>query len=347
MDIADISFVDDDVKTKPKRVTKKRKSETIVIKQKKVAKKKKTVEKISELRTVVRTVKGIKKIITIGGKKTKAKTKKQKKHIDFRQFDITTKTSFLKVEEQYIIFSPYGKDAKADIIGVDIGEIHLAITGIRRRKGKRPLVVWFSLFSLPSKASHFVIDKITEILWKNENFGWVREASRHRIELQFQRNTKAQIMAGGIRACFESLVYAQGRQPNVEYIHADKKYDIAPKYSEEARQDPIRQLNISGAKGGKKRKELGDNDCKALLRLNENDDKKALRFIDIFEDYADQLHDIADSYLIACAGDEEITQEEAKQEAKQIKLQMKQKTQNRKRKSDEPTAQSKKRKVEE
>jgi hypothetical protein len=308
MEFENISFVEEDVPKKRKRGSTKK---SIFVKKPKLEKKQ-SKEKVSEQKSVLRKVKGVYKKVIVGEKNTKTKKKKQKKQIDFTLIDIQTKTSYVKATKNYVIFSPYGKDAKADIIGVDIGEIHLAMTGIRRRKGKRPIVVWFSLFSLPSKAAHFVVDKVVELIWNNEDFHWIKDAPMHRIELQVGFNPKAQTEACGIRACFESLFYSREETPNVDYVHGEQKYNIAPKYSEEAREDPIRKMSISGAKGGKYRKQLGVNDSRAIMKLNGDDDKKALRFMKIFEDYADQLHDIADSHLIALAGDEELTAQENK-----------------------------------
>lgn len=165
----------------------------------------KSVTKNSE--TVKRKIKGVVKEIkkTERASPAKPKKRKTKKLIDFTSLNIDT-PGHLIVNEQYIVYSPRGTDAKADVIGIDIGEIHIGIAGLRIiDRDSRPRVAWFGILSLPSKAAHFVCDKLNEILVRNSDFAWVRSAKYHRylvvtviadtirIELQVRNNVKAQV----------------------------------------------------------------------------------------------------------------------------------------------------------
>jgi hypothetical protein len=96
------------------------------------------------------------------------------------------------------------------------------------------------------------------------------------------------------------------KQPfSVEYVNGDLKYGVAPIYSEKARQDDLRKLDLSGSKNKPKRKLLGEHDAIALMEMR--GDKGAIEFLENLRKSTgvDQVHDVTDSYLIAAVAYEQ------------------------------------------
>lgn len=108
---------------------------------------------------------------------------------------------------------------------------------------------------------------------------------------------KNRAMSLVLRLLMRIFQKSSGRDVDVEFVHGSKKYQIAPKYSKEARRDALRQQDITGSAGTKKRKILGENDTGHLLEIN--GEKNMIRFLKTFSPFTDQISDMADSYLIA------------------------------------------------
>lgn len=206
-------------------------------------------------------------------------------------------TWYLKISENYVIFSPFGKDAPCDTVGVDVGTRHLGLAGIHSdEKRKFPMWTWVALVSFPEANLHTSVDKITDTLYEISHFDWLRNANHYRIEQQVQINPKARAMACVLRTLFRVFQKQRNVADDVEFVHGELKYAIAPLYSKDARKDPIRKKESSGSRNKPLRKKLGENDAKHLLK--ENGEKYMLRFLNYLSGYADQLHDMTDSYLI-------------------------------------------------
>lgn len=202
------------------------------------------------------------------------------------------------------MFSPYGKDIDCDVVGVDIGIIRLGIVGIKKFPGEtHPRWVWACLLNIPTKATHFSCDIIDELISTDPNFSWARNAPKHRIELQVQFNHIARQMAQGIRTCFRVNVMNDDKDPDVQFVHGDKKYSVGPKYCPETRNDPLRS-DASGSKNTKKRKILGSNDVRALLKMSGKEGRMD-RFLDAILKHNVDEFDLDDAYLIARCGYDE------------------------------------------
>lgn len=71
-----------------------------------------------------------------------------------------------------------------------------------------------------------------------------------------------------------------------EYVHGNKKYDVAPQYSEHAKvsrhilffkklkNNPLRQKDLTGSKNKPQRKLLGEQDCVDVLHAQGEEDMK-------------------------------------------------------------------------
>lgn len=122
------------------------------------------------------------------------------------------------------------------------------------------------------------------------------------------------MIAEGVRSCLRTYLITQDRDPDVEYVHGDKKYAYAPKYSTACANDPLREEILSGRTNKSKRKQLGENDV--LHLLSESKEQSARLFLEELQEHADQLHDITDAYLIGAIGYDDIVAAEEKMERK-------------------------------
>lgn len=87
--------------------------------------------------------------------------------------------------EHYLVFSPFGKEAPADTIGIDVGTKHLGISALDTVPHREhPVWTWVSLVSYPAKNLHSSVDIITDLLLESADFEWMRNCRRYRIELQ-------------------------------------------------------------------------------------------------------------------------------------------------------------------
>jgi hypothetical protein len=250
---------------------------------------------------------------TITSVKTKTKSKKAENFLVTKKKPAKKKTVFkdlFSIKDQvkdhwfniwnpnYIMFSPLGEGELCETIGIDIGWKHLAITGLRKEEGETiPRVVWFCIMSTEIDIAGEFNDYLDDLIRNHPDFAWVRFATRFRIEQQVGVNTKALMIASALRCCFRCISEQRGIPIDVEYVHGNDKYKVGPRYSDDCKDDPIRQMERSGLKGKGLRKQLSVNDLFHLLPLTEEHD--ALEFAKLLEDFLDQLHDIADSYFIA------------------------------------------------
>jgi hypothetical protein len=69
-----------------------------------------------------------------------------------------------------------------------------------------------------------------------------------------QVNPKARMVACAIRALCSIFHYNSKKPVDVEFVHGNLKYAIAPMYSDDARNDPIRDEYLSGSLNTQKRK---------------------------------------------------------------------------------------------
>jgi hypothetical protein len=284
----------------PKKITKPSKKDTKPASKKRKNQLKDDGEDV-ELVRQVRKVKGVSKEVVVKRKiSPKKKKSKKQKRVDFTEFTFNIVGCFLTILKEYILFAvDESFTEQPDIIGFDIGDVHLGITGLKLVPGKRPIVTHFCLLSQKSVAAHDFIDYMVNLISFNPDFYWVKNAPHIRIEQQFRLNTRAQVIAGGLRGFLQAVQINNGFEPDVKYVNAEIKYSIGPMYSAKSRSDPLRLKEISGSKGKVDRKVLGEHDCKNLLELAGED--KALEFLNCFEEFGNELHDfdICDSYLIA------------------------------------------------
>jgi hypothetical protein len=233
-------------------------------------------------------------------KKKKRKAPKKnalKQIIDQLEVPESRKEDWLLIKnERYIIFSPYGEGSPVDTIGIDVGTKHLGITGLHKTEFREyPVVTYVALLSTVEKTVHENVDYIVDILFNDGNFEWLRRADHFRIEQQMMVNPSARAVSLVLRSLFSVFQYQTLTEVDVQFVNGNLKYDIAPIYSEESRNDPLRE-NKSGKENTRNRKLIGENDTKELLALN--GEKNTLRFFKLLEPFVDQLHDITDSYLI-------------------------------------------------
>lgn len=217
---------------------------------------------------------------------------------------------FYKITESYLVFSPFGYNAPVETIGIDIGTKHLGICGLSKSEDREhPVATWWALVSVPTKNIHESVDLINDLLFKEKDFAFFREpdiryiaiimssdCDRYRIELQVQQNPGARAVACALRTFTTMLQFTRGESRQVAYVHGERKYAIAPKFSEKAREDPLRKQIISGQSNTKKRKVLGFNDVMELLKLN--GETSSIKFLLAFEQFVDQLYDMTDANLV-------------------------------------------------
>lgn len=204
---------------------------------------------------------------------------------------------YLKTNKHYVVFSPFGEDSPCETIGIDVGTKHLGISGLAKTENRKyALWTWAGLISYPAENLHKSIDAICDILYDSDAFKWIRDVESYRIELQLRVSPKNRAMACVLRTICIMFQKITGRPVDVEFVHGEKKYYIAPLYSKASIEDPLRTQHLSGASNTEKRKRLGENDTKCLLE--ENGEKYMLKFLRYLEHHADQLHDLTDSYLI-------------------------------------------------
>jgi len=238
------------------------------------------------------------------------------KQFDFSEFateiNESTKNGYANVTPNHFVFSCQGQHAEVDWIGIDIGTQHFGICGLQGdyKTDAKPKLVWIALISVGSLASHFASDKICDILTRDPDFVWVRKAKFYRIELQVQVNPSAQIVACGIRSCFRTMWLSKNTDQDIptelcEYVHGNKKYDVAPQYSEHAKNNPLRQKDLTGSKNKPQRKLLGEQDCVDILHAQGEEDMKNFLIQCNNKGLTDQSHDCTDSYLIARYGYEQ------------------------------------------
>lgn len=215
------------------------------------------------------------------------------------QLEINIKDSwYYKLTDEYFIFSPFDKNCSCQTIGIDIGTKHLGIAGLSKVDNRKyPIWTWCSLISVPNKTLHESVDRLVDIIYKSKDFEWFRNADYFRIELQMQINPKARAVSCVLRALSKIFQIQNNKPIDVEFVHGNLKYSFAPLYSKKSKNDPLRELLLSGQSNTKKRKILGKNDTENLLKLN--GEKNMLKFLNLFSNYVDQLFDMTDAYLIA------------------------------------------------
>ncbi len=129
---------------------------------------------------------------------------------------------------------------------------------------------------------------MVDILIDSPHFEWFRKCSCFRIELQMHVNPKARAVACVLRTLARVFQKKNNLPIDVEFVHGELKYAIGPLYSENARNDPLREIYLGGHSNTQKRKILGKND--AVNLLEENGEKYMLKFLRTFDKYVDQLY---------------------------------------------------------
>jgi hypothetical protein len=232
---------------------------------------------------------------------TKKKASKKKKKTVFKDlfdYQAQSKPHWKTVwNPNYIIFQA-GDNKSVETIGIDIGWKHLAITGLRKDPGDDiPKIVFLCIMTTEISVAGEFTDYLDDLILHNEDFAWVKNAKRYRIEQQVGCNTKALMIASALRCCFRTISDARGVPLDVEFVHGNHKYKVGPRYSVKCKNDPLRLNRKTGIEGKADRKQMAVNDIFELLPLQ--GEKDAFEFCFLLKDCIDQLHDIADSYLIA------------------------------------------------
>lgn len=227
-------------------------------------------------------------------KKKKKRVKKAESLVDWIPQDIiVSQNGLFKKTDKYFIYS-INKDTIPHVIGIDIGTVHLAISGLN----KTGELCWISLISQQVSTIHEACDYLTRLLWHDQyknDFIWIRNAPIVRIELQHTVNPPARIVATVLRSLFNAIAINNHMVSNVEYVHGDNKYKLGPLYDQKTENNPIRSQNRSGSKGKPLRKQLAVDDVKAILHVTKQ--KEMIKFLEKL-DGLDQIHDICDSFLI-------------------------------------------------
>ena len=222
--------------------------------------------------------------------------------------------AYYKKTNDYFIYAPFGKDCPCDMIGVDIGTVHLAFVGLKYQDNSNknfPCVIsWICLISIRTSSITQTSDKLINILLNNVDFEWLRKCTYFRIEEQVQWNKKAQKIAAVLRTCFRCMLILlrNDTKPDVEFVHGECKYLIAPYYN--LRASSIHE-EAKGIKNKSIRKKICVDDFIALMNLNQENEILTLVSY-LFKpkntrlkkndngtiQYLDKLDDIADAYLI-------------------------------------------------
>ena len=225
--------------------------------------------------------------------------KKRKKKLNWEEFPIPNKCE-LKIEDQYKIFvTEFGKNGRCDIIGIDVGFVHLAIVGICKRADNLYEITHMSMISLKKLKDgiHFCLDAMIDLFVKNDDFDWVRNAKDVRIELQLQVNPTARSLSFGLRSHFRTWQLTKNLIPSVDFIHANNKYKIAAKFCSHCEENPKRMRRIKGIKGKAERKELSIEDFTCWCQ--KNDFNSVLSFYEYGIQTDEQMHDYSDAFFIA------------------------------------------------
>lgn len=242
-------------------------------------------------------------------KNKKEQTKKKKSSsaitiIDTKEVEEIRKlipNGYFLYSKECIMYAPYGKNYSCDTVGIDIGKVHMAFAGVTKDSSKKlPIFSFIILFSFPkSKSANDTCRFIEEYINNHPDLEWVRRAIHIRVEQQVQLNPKARQIAQGVISCFRTrYLILNTPWKTVTTVHGELKYNIAPKYCEKSRLNPLRLESTSGLKNKSKRKKLSINDCEDLLDLQ--NEKEMKQFLNVAKQYlCDQLHDITDSMLIA------------------------------------------------
>lgn len=161
------------------------------------------------------------------------------------------------------------------------------------KRNIKVIVKWICLLSFRAENTVESCDKFNEILCTDSNFEWFRTAKKIRIEEQRELNV---ITSASIRATAQTIAFLKGKKPDVEYVHGDYKYKIAPLYFLEASANSLRWK--TGSENKKYRKKLGEEDC--LMILKKDEQSVACQFLSLLKsgNALDQLHDITDAGLI-------------------------------------------------
>jgi len=166
-----------------------------------------------------------KKKLDVKKKRIKKKVSKTAFKDIINSLQITIKENwYYKVNENFLVFSPFGSDTPCDVIGIDIGTKHLGISGISKVEyRKHPIWTWCSLISVPSETLHQSVDRIVDILYQSPYFEWFRNCSSYRIELQMQVNPKARAVSCVLRTLARIFQLKSQKPINVEFVHGKKK----------------------------------------------------------------------------------------------------------------------------
>src|SRR3954463_5884447 len=89
-------------------------------------------------------------------KKKKAPATKTAFRNVIQALDMPLKPSwYFRQSDEYIVFSPFGKQSPCHTIRIDVGTKHLGISGISATENRKyPICTWFSLISVPAKSLH-------------------------------------------------------------------------------------------------------------------------------------------------------------------------------------------------
>lgn len=276
--------------------------------------------------------------IVKGGRKTAAIT-------DWEKIDLPCETSVVTNGEGYVLVDLF-PDIQPYAVGVDIGTVHLVISGTDPHGRLLKFLVVSPSHGLTSSSKtpshkHTISDSclfLTDLFTNpkhRESVLWVTNSPKIRIEQQVDKNPPARIVSLSlftlwihikmlsIKSTYEEgqeepFQYTiakprRGKKPktnrkrhpievddsntiDVSFVGGDKKYSIVQDYNcSEAMEDPLRVNRSSGSVWKRARKQLAVNDMNLILRsLGQEDIAEFITNLPI-----DQLHDIADSYLIA------------------------------------------------
>ena len=193
---------------------------------------------------------------------------------------------------------------RVDACGIDIGKNHTAICGMDctdLAPGKWPRLTAVSLVDAKHRAASDCCDVLDRLLTLSADFDFLRGASSVYVEQQFPGNPQAKQVAQGIRTNLRTLRLAAGGEPDVHTVSANSKYVVATVIAPGTLDDELRKTDLTGAKGKKGRKRLGQNDVHTVL--TETQQGGAIEMIASVCRELDQVHDITDAALIALSGE--------------------------------------------
>ena len=225
--------------------------------------------------------------------------KKRKKKTLWNDYQVPIGCEF-KMKESYQIFiSEDGRNGNCEILGVDIGYVHLAIVGIVQTKPGTFVTSHLCLISLAKlkKGIHYCLDQMIDLFHDNPDFDWVRKARKVRIELQLQTNPGARCISFGLRSFFRTWQLNKKWTTQTDFVHALNKYKVPLKFCQHCEKNPLRVKKIKGPEGKKNRKQLAIEDFQCWLKRNNIN--STLNFFDYGISTGDQMHDYADAFFIA------------------------------------------------